>query len=341
MRLSIVLSGVLLLLASVAGLAAEPTSANDRQSLTFYLENDLFANTDRYYTNGIRISWLSPDLEALRLPEQVQRVSESVPLLHQPGFTNNLGLALGQNMYTPEDTQVRSLIEADRPYAGWLYGAMSLHHKNDRELHVLELTLGVVGPRSLAENAQKEVHRGRRLPQPQGWNNQLHNEPGAILTYEQKRRFARDFAGGPFGCDLIPDTSASVGNVLTQATAGATFRLGYNVPHDFHGNRIRVSGYTQPLGREQASTGWAKQLSVYVFASAEGKAVGRDIFLDGNTFAESHRVDKNSFVGEVELGFGVRYRDYRLTYAQVMRTREFKTQTSDQQFGAVNLSVSF
>jgi hypothetical protein len=29
---------------------------------TFYLENDYFGGTDRHYTNGVKLSWLSRDL---------------------------------------------------------------------------------------------------------------------------------------------------------------------------------------------------------------------------------------------------------------------------------------
>ena len=32
-------------------------------TLGVYFENDLFANTDRYYTNGFKLSWSSQDLE--------------------------------------------------------------------------------------------------------------------------------------------------------------------------------------------------------------------------------------------------------------------------------------
>jgi lipid A 3-O-deacylase len=34
-----------------------------------------------------------------------------------------------------------------------------------------------------------------------------------------------------------------------------------------------------------------------LFASFEGRAVARNIFLDGNTFTDSHSIDKKTFVG--------------------------------------------
>lgn len=42
-----------------------------------------------------------------------------------------------------------------------------------------------------------------------------------------------------------------------------------------------------------------------LFVSVEGRAVVRNIFLDGNSWVESHGVDKRPFVGE--LGYGLSY----------------------------------
>ncbi|MEZ5481108.1 MAG: DUF2219 family protein [Porticoccaceae bacterium] len=46
----------------LAGNTAFGQSADDHWTLNMYLENDLFGETDQHYTNGIRFSWISPDL---------------------------------------------------------------------------------------------------------------------------------------------------------------------------------------------------------------------------------------------------------------------------------------
>jgi len=300
------------------------------RNISIHMENDLFAGTDKDYTHGTKINYVSPDMETWRLPDTLREFGAKLPMFLHEGYTNNIGLSIGQNIYTPSDIEVSELMEDDRPYAGWLYGEVSWHHKNEVNLHKLMLTLGVVGSESLAEEAQTIVHEWTGSQDPKGWRHQLHNEPGLILSYIHKKRFAlhEDMA------DFIPAITLNVGNVLTSAEANMTIRGGYNVPADFHSNRIGASGYAKALEER-------KEFSIYAFATAGGRAVARDIFLDGNTFRDSHSVDKKPLVGEVELGIGVRYRSCLLTYTQIFRTKEYDSQEFAPQFGSLGLSFWF
>ena len=65
--------GCAVALAAAAWLAAAPAqsqevsrAAGDHWTFSLYFENDLFADTDRRYTNGIKLSWVSPDLSDYR-----------------------------------------------------------------------------------------------------------------------------------------------------------------------------------------------------------------------------------------------------------------------------------
>ena len=79
----------------------------------------------------------------------------------------------------------------------------------------------------------------------------------------------------------------------------------------------------------------------YVFASAEGRAIARNIFLDGNTFRDSLSVDKRPFVADFQLGAVLHFDNLELTYTYVARTEEFETQGSAQQFGSVGITYRF
>ncbi|NLF16098.1 MAG: lipid A deacylase LpxR family protein [Lentisphaerae bacterium] len=329
-------------LAACAGTApagARPRP-NDLQSLTVYYENDLFTDTDRYYTSGVRLSWLSQDLEAKDVPAWAHATSDRLPWLRRDGWTNNLGLALGQCIYTPEKTAREVPDPKDRPYAGWLYGSVALHHKNATRLHMLELTLGIVGPEALGEVAQNGVHDVRHLRKAKGWDHQLGTEPGLMLTYDYRQRLGT--IGDPDGvaADLLSSLRLNAGNVLTAATAGVTGRIGWNLPRDFHGSRIHASGYaTPPADADTIATG--RSFSLFLYATAEGSAVAHNLFLDGNTFRDSPSVDRQPWVGGGELGAGCSWSRYRLTYSHVVRSKEFHTQDGAQQYGSICLSVSF
>lgn len=66
--------------------------------------------------------------------------------------------------------------------------------------------------------------------------------------------------------------------------------------------------------------------------------MARNIFLDGNTFQDSHSVDKEIYVADLQLGVAFHFKDMRLAFSQIFRTREFDTQPEPAQYGAINLT---
>jgi len=199
----------------------------------------------------------------------------------------------------------------------------------------VQLEVGMVGPASLAEDVQTFWHSLLGLHVPEGWDNQLKNEPGAVLYYEQARRFDRRESILGLEMDLVPHFGASLGNVFTYASTGVTGRLGSHLEDDFGPPRIRPSlpggGYFRP----------EKGLNWYLFAGAGGRAVLRNIFLDGNTFSDSHSVDKRILVADLQAGVAIQWSRVRISYTQIFRTKEFKTQDTPDVFGSLSLSVQF
>lgn len=316
----------------------EPERLNDFGSLTLYVENDLFAGTDRYYTSGVKLSYLSQDKGREELGPVFGFFAEHLPRMEQRDHLYNIGWAFGQNIYTPENTEVEQLIVDDRPYAGWLYLSGSLHHKSERDVHIFELTLGVVGPESLGEDAQNKIHHHRDIQEAEGWDNQLGTEPGMILSYDYRWRVMRQsLAGDWLQADLLHSMGLSLGNVLTEANSGLTGRLGYNLPFDFQGIRIRQTGYAEPPEEENL---W-RRVSLYVYSGVMGHAVAYDVFLDGNTFTDSHSVDKHIGYAEGVLGVGLMYGRFRLSYTHIFVSEQFEQQDGGQQVGSLAMTVAF
>lgn len=122
---------------------------------------------------------------------------------------------------------------------------------------------------------------------------------------------------------------------MTFAGAGTILRLGQGLDVDYGPPLIRPSLSGLAAVEKRPDLAW------YVFAGIQGRAVARDIFLDGNTFASSHSVDKKLLVGDAQLGLAVIYRGVRLAVTQVYRTREFDGQRQADRFGAISLSANF
>ncbi|HIF10218.1 MAG TPA: DUF2219 family protein [Sneathiellales bacterium] len=98
---------------------------------------------------------------------------------------------------------------------------------------------------------------------------------------------------------------------------------------------MRPSLSAPPAFEEPAFFGW------YIFGGADAQLVLWDIFLEGNTVADSHSVSKKHVVGSAHFGATIVFGRTRLTFTQVFRTKEFDGQDSGDRFGTVALSVNF
>jgi hypothetical protein len=80
--------------------------------------------------------------------------------------------------------------------------------------------------------------------------------------------------------------------------------------------------------------------SWYLFAAVEGRAVARNIFLDGNTFEDSRSVDKKPLVGDLSAGVALFWSDdFRMDASATYRTKEFDGQDGNRViFGGFNIS---
>jgi hypothetical protein len=85
-------------------------------------ENDLFANTDRHYTQGIKLSFLQRDGD---LPAWAKGCSEMLPAWGFDRRVVKFGYQIGQSIFTPSDISQSKPPKDDRPYAGWLYARRS------------------------------------------------------------------------------------------------------------------------------------------------------------------------------------------------------------------------
>jgi lipid A 3-O-deacylase len=311
-------------------LAADVLHRDDKGIFNVVIENDLFAGSDSDYTNGIRFAWISAEEN---MPSWSQTIVNALPLAGDGH--KRISVAAGQSMFAPEDLSRRDVVVGDQPYAGWLYGSVGMVSDTGKTLDNVMLTLGVVGPLSFAEPSQKFVHRVVDSPKPNGWNHQLKNEPGIVLTYERKWRSIYEISPLGLSADVTPHAGVNLGNINTDATVGATFRLGYDLPADYGPPRIRPSlpgsDFFVP----------SENLSGYLFTTIGERAVARNIFLDGNTFADSPSVDKKHFVTTLQVGAAVTYGETRLSYTQVFMTKEYDTQRHPSTFGALTLSQRF
>ncbi len=307
--------------------------------VSIVVENDVMvSDRDRHYSNGFRIDWVPKERRSML---GLTGLLEGLLLSRPEGSTPRPYLQFGQNMYTPSDITDPELIEDDHPFGGWLYLTTGVELATPRWTDQVELTLGLVGPASQAGRFQRAWHRWFGFRPANGWPNQLRNEPGINLAYRRQWHLPLGADNGGPLLSLHPHAGASLGNVFTYAATGLTLQLS-------KGTSWRTLPRISPalpgsgiIGPTGGSFGWS------VFIGVEGRAVARNIFLDGNTFRDSHGVRSKALVGDLTAGFimvldGVLgLPPVRLTFSITLRSGEFDGQDGSNRFGGVSVTFAY
>lgn len=256
------------------------------------LDNDAFnfwqppaRRADREYTQGTRVGvmWPGHSRLARRLAGAAQACEDG------PAFDCRFTtVALQQLIYTPTLSAVRR-VAGERPFAGWLGAEAGVRREHARGMSAFTVTVGVTGPASLAESAQKAVHGFFGFQKPQGWERQLPTEATIMLGYRGARDVVHARAGQVHAV-LTPGWEVRAGTVFTDATAALQAVIGIN----------------PSLPWRHAVRDAARRPGAYLVAGVRESGIVRNVFLDGSTFASSAHVPRHRFNGATELGVGLR-----------------------------------
>lgn len=286
------------------------TGAQDDPGGLLYLtyDNDLVAKSDDGYSGGIYLGCVSPYAASYtRTPvrDVVGRALDRLPFVRHPDRRRFVAYRLSQLTYTPDDTDRVDLVVDDMPYSGLLLFSATAAAQDARHHDALTLTVGVVGPASLAQEVQEGLHRATGNATVDGWDNQLQNEPILNLQYDHRWR-AWDFASGErTHGDIILGGGVALGNMHTMANVGVGLRWGLNVPEDtfvpppFYGQ--------ESVGAMAPATDHAhRRPMAYLALGLDAALSANQIQFDGNTFRDSHRVDHDHWTARGYLGIHVR-----------------------------------
>lgn len=317
-----------------SGVTVDP-NANGVLSLTS--ENDIFGGTDRNYSNGLRIERVRP---TNKVGPALCWVANRIPFLDLERTKLRQGFALSHTIFTPEDITLETPKPNDRPYAAWAYGSATVvatTQLNPDEMiqDVLQLNLGIVGPSAGGEYVQDNWHNIIEVARPKGWDSQLKDEVGIEVTAQRMRKYKGFDLPLNLESDYALHGGVTLGNVRTYGTFGGMARMGWDLGSDFGPPRIRPAlagaGVFEP----------GQPFGGYIFAGLEGRAVARDMFLDGNLWRDSARVtDRRDFVADAQFGIALHQGDVQVAFTYVHRTEEFVAQSGPQRFGAVSISIA-
>jgi hypothetical protein len=253
---------------------------------------------------------------------------------------DQLGIAFGQNIYTPSNLQTTDLavLRLDRPYAGWLYLSALLRTVSRSRVAArfgvdaaagaetvteAELTVGVTGRWSLASDLQHDVHS--YLDQRSGM---LHtgNDPAGWPVYQLDTLPTLDFS---FRHERdVFQASASAGDLTPWTGAVLGLRVAPRVRFDVGSTYDAASLGLEARGGLVQTAGPARRAALPLRLYAYGRVDGRYVFW--NEFIEGPLL--NGVVSEIRLlpwvmqyeaGVVLRLGHLELAAAQIWSTREF------------------
>lgn len=318
-------------------------------SVTLQLDNDLFANTDKDYTNGARFSYISDNRVASDFTEMEswlesvqRRAPDIITGLYAPDAPiYNYGFSITQLMFTPVDFEPTAAPIGQHPYVGWLGFGFSLHAKDGNAVNSIELSLGTTGKNAFAEATQDFIHDLRNFEKFNGWDSQIPSEPTVNLVLTQKRRLFNDEPTYSFfGIDGFGEWGVALGNFRTNVNVGFVTRVGFNLPIAFSDPRLAPTSYSHEIfDTDKTDT---KTWSAYSIFGARATGVLHDISLDGPLFRSFEmNINKKGGVGEAYLGGSVRFKKWELSYVHTFRTKEFEEQSGGAQFGSLSVRTKF
>lgn len=303
--------------------------------ISFSFENDSFFRDDGLYSNGLIFSWGYNDVSALdneTLPLWIAYIADKSYLTSQSDKTYSVAYTVGQLIQTAIDISVKELVEEDAPYVGLLAWDAQLSAYDNVSNDQLSLTLGVVGPASGAEYVQHMVHKIIGASEPQGWDNQINNE---FVFRVQAQRLWRVY-DKPLGIaefDVITGLNGGIGNLRSDVGAGVGVRWGEDLSNNFS------SASAFPIRKfnrfNNSANGW------YLFANASTFYVANDIFMDGNTFQDSHSVDLIHQQFAISAGIMVNFNSWNFVYTLLQQTDQYHGQNESSRYGSIIITYNF
>lgn len=264
---------------------------------TFTFENDIFVGEDNGYTNGMGLTFGHGPFDAFddeNLTSWLQPLISNSYLNKGRGKRRGLAHMFFQRMQTPQDITLSEPMDGDLPYAGLLAWQGTFYEYDGDMSDQLSLTLGVVGPASLAEDAQSLIHTVTGSDKPEGWDTQLKNELVGRVEALRVWKLARS-EEAPRQWDVLGIAGLGLGNLQSGTGAGIALRWGSNLDYTH-------STFSLEADRQVNSLAIRESNGFYVYLGAKAGVIFNDVLVQGNTFTDSRSAELEHFQNQVSGG---------------------------------------
>jgi lipid A 3-O-deacylase len=324
-------------LGALGSAAAQPQ--DDEYTTLARFDNDIFFGSDRGYSNGGAVASVSPTVarfDATPLSMFDRTLNRWLSPFQLEGYDyNNVVKSVSHQIFTPDDREQQDLIEDDRPYAAALLFGVSYNSRDEDTMQTILVQAGIVGPAAAGEDIQDFVHGLVGSDKFRGWRHQLRDEPVVRVMRQWFERWnTPHLFDSALSGDVIVHGGGSLGNLTTFANAGVEMRVGFALPDDFGSAPILPT--TETVSPRRRSN-YTERLTAHLFVAIDVRYVAHDITLDGNTWRDSHSVERETTVADIGIGVAANWRGWQVALARYVRTREFVGQEERPEIGSISI----
>jgi hypothetical protein len=225
------------------------------RSFQLAYENDVFTQTDYYYTGG---TFVNLDLPFFR-KNPLTKILFKLRQAHDESF----GLSINNLGFTPTSIKSDSILFGDRPFAATLY--LGFNRVSCNSIKCIRLTsdfdLGCIGPLAFGYETQKFIHENTNNPIPHGWQFQIGND--VFINYNVK--LEKGLLNKKRAIDLTGYGFLNAGTVYDNSGLGLMMRIG------------RMNHYF-------VAPGFSDRFQCWLFSTGEFELIARDGTLEGGIF---------------------------------------------------------
>lgn len=308
---------------TMAALVAPAAASDGIQGAQLHWDNDVWGGggSDRWYTNGVRLSW-SWNAQATTALGRGLDLAGKWWLWE--GSTPTLTYAVGQSMYTPANITVAGAQPYDRPWGAFLFVGATAHAYKDRGFRATELKLGTTGKSALGEQAQAGVHKYLTgSARPAGWDQQVKPRLGVQLSHSRLQRWGDTNDGDFFGFQT--SWGVAMGTLRNYGHVGVAVSFG-----DLKGTNSPLSLANEGDFVIQDFDNRQQFRKLFGYVALSATAMAYNYFLQGDTPYGRSQIDVKPLYASLQVGASLPLHAYsgwswmpRLVYSQTLRGPEF------------------
>lgn len=298
-------------------------------------DNDLLTGSDRGYTNGLMVSYLTDSAqdrqrESSGLVLTARNILDFLPGISSPGHQQALAFSLRQLMVTPADITVTPPDTDDLPYAGYLSASATLWSWDANTITGYGAHIGVVGPESGAEASQKWVHKLTGSEKPRGWDYQLGTDVVGGVQGAHGRKLIDYGSQDELQQEVSLVGSATLSSFRTSFRAGTVWRIGQSLPANFIPDYASSSSTIGlPGALDSNGPGWSAFIGL-------GLEIVPYSYLDKNS--APYRFDESLVQGHAGIGATMHWDKLQLSLILRATTGEEETNKDNFSFGSLSMT---